>query len=1259
MNALPALDDGGGSTPDKELLAAQIRANFESLVRASPSPMVMERGAVLRTSPVRPQTLTWGLPPGPPAGRPHPAPASAQRPVPASQPGHHSVSPVQLTLLTPQPHRVGAAGGPPVSGHRLGGLRTPITARRADHGQGSEPSAPLPPPAPQQRYQHPSPTWHQQTWQQQAPADGLAMQDTQATTAGHERTPAERDATRQGAATPLSAAPQRHTPMSALKPRPQAVPSADSSHSLPAASPAAAARQRSRQAAQQAAQHSASAVQPASASRGGTWDAAEQPATPFLQLQAAASPALGEPAARSAGQQQPDVVQPLRSPGRMQHAPQRPTTSGAATPAAKMPADVEQQAAQAGPQASSQLLPPGMAALPDDSYAVLGDDDAAPVPDAEVGNDSHCAVGGAHDAEAETEPAGAVEPSTGLPAPALEPAIVAELPAEQQIPPHARSPVSVKKAAKRSVPTVGGAQPPPAGRSQKTRKHAAATADGAQLRPTSPAAAFAAQRARARAQEAEQHAAAAADQAAEAVERSPASAERPMDAASDGAGESPAKRRATMCARAYAADAVMEATAPSDSHAHVKQEDSQPVEARRSSRRRVPPLEFWRGQVVLRDPGSGDVIDIAEGAPDYVTGGAHHVKLEPGKPESAAAAGSAPSADGTATTKAGAGKTASGRAGSSKGGGSKAGGGKSSAVQSTRSSSKSERQASDSAGTAAPTGQPSDSSYHDTAGKQPGSRAAATKATRQATQQAGNGDADAAAPDSGPGATGRAGRQQRGAAVAAKGFAAAAAAANRGQLKQRCPGPAAAAKARQQQQQQQTAGASGGSNPVQHSGSKRKRPLHGAAAASAAAAAAQAAALAAVPEAAVLGEASAAYTGSGAEADAAELAAPHPVKRQRSKGQTAAAVETELATPAPRPACRDPRKAVIAESNSRQDDVGQLSSVEVLALPAWGQQALRSHDGKLILRMPAAVARARQPAQGAQRSMAPAAKAGEGAAAGMPAALPTTDAAGPSKKGAGRTSDGAAGARQQPAQQRQPQQQHRQSKRPANGPQAPQHQEPQRPALVANDSLWTDEQEAALAAAQEACDPTRSNYWRLVAKRVRGKTPQQCYDKSLERHPTPKPAKRSSKQAANGAALPLPKGRKDGKPGAAVRKYVHEVQLQEHLGNMRASRQELSPEASNGEREAELQAAEAARRQKQRYVDGFNRRNGAAGRQPAAARVPTKPSLVQPIPRDKIGVAALIDLAIAKGSGPFMDEQEEDSDEDKDSWFDDDDNRHG
>lgn len=36
--------------------------------------------------------------------------------------------------------------------------------------------------------------------------------------------------------------------------------------------------------------------------------------------------------------------------------------------------------------------------------------------------------------------------------------------------------------------------------------------------------------------------------------------------------------------------------------------------------------------------------------------------------------------------------------------------------------------------------------------------------------------------------------------------------------------------------------------------------------------------------------------------------------------------------------------------------------------------------------------------------------------------------------------------------------------------------------------------------------------------------------------------------------------RADGKPGAAVRKYVHEVQLQEHLDNMRASQQELSPE---------------------------------------------------------------------------------------------------
>lgn len=38
----------------------------------------------------------------------------------------------------------------------------------------------------------------------------------------------------------------------------------------------------------------------------------------------------------------------------------------------------------------------------------------------------------------------------------------------------------------------------------------------------------------------------------------------------------------------------------------------------------------------------------------------------------------------------------------------------------------------------------------------------------------------------------------------------------------------------------------------------------------------------------------------------------------------------------------------------------------------------------------------------------------------------------------------------------------------------------------------------------------------------------QCWTQSLERHPTPKPAKRSSKQAANGTTLPLPKGRKGG-----------------------------------------------------------------------------------------------------------------------------------
>jgi hypothetical protein len=36
----------------------------------------------------------------------------------------------------------------------------------------------------------------------------------------------------------------------------------------------------------------------------------------------------------------------------------------------------------------------------------------------------------------------------------------------------------------------------------------------------------------------------------------------------------------------------------------------------------------------------------------------------------------------------------------------------------------------------------------------------------------------------------------------------------------------------------------------------------------------------------------------------------------------------------------------------------------------------------------------------------------------------------------------------------------------------------------------------------------------------------------------------------------------DGKPGAAVRKYVHEVRLQEHLDNMRATQQQLSPEGA-------------------------------------------------------------------------------------------------
>lgn len=59
---------------------------------------------------------------------------------------------------------------------------------------------------------------------------------------------------------------------------------------------------------------------------------------------------------------------------------------------------------------------------------------------------------------------------------------------------------------------------------------------------------------------------------------------------------------------------------------------------------------------------------------------------------------------------------------------------------------------------------------------------------------------------------------------------------------------------------------------------------------------------------------------------------------------------------------------------------------------------------------------------------------------------------------------------------------------------------------------------------------------------------------------------------------------------------------------------------SDGEREAELRAAEAARRQKQRYVDGFKRRNGGAGRPATAARAPATvaPPIVRPIPRVRL-----------------------------------------
>jgi len=131
----------------------------------------------------------------------------------------------------------------------------------------------------------------------------------------------------------------------------------------------------------------------------------------------------------------------------------------------------------------------------------------------------------------------------------------------------------------------------------------------------------------------------------------------------------------------------------------------------------------------------------------------------------------------------------------------------------------------------------------------------------------------------------------------------------------------------------------------------------------------------------------------------------------------------------------------------------------------------------------------------------------------------------------------------------------------------------------------------------------------------------------------------------------------DGKPGAAVRKYVHEVQLQEHLDNMRATQQQLSP-GSDGEREAELQAAEVTRRQKQKYVEGFKRRHHGATRQPSAAaaagRTSAPPPTLRPALKNKVGVAAMIEMAIAKGSGAFLQqEDEEDSDEERDEYFDD------
>ena len=55
----------------------------------------------------------------------------------------------------------------------------------------------------------------------------------------------------------------------------------------------------------------------------------------------------------------------------------------------------------------------------------------------------------------------------------------------------------------------------------------------------------------------------------------------------------------------------------------------------------------------------------------------------------------------------------------------------------------------------------------------------------------------------------------------------------------------------------------------------------------------------------------------------------------------------------------------------------------------------------------------------------------------------------------------------------------------------------------AGDGDWSKAQIEAMQGAQVVLDPTAANYWQLVAKKVPGKTANECYAKMFESHPTP------------------------------------------------------------------------------------------------------------------------------------------------------------